>query len=132
MTNTKAISGRSSKIAEFLGVVLLLAGFGGVLSVAVLYGLPKMVHAKSENKLQQVGTLAMVKANCQRSLFHDDSVSALVMTSGYVVTVRGCVDAKPGTAVTEPKTVLTTDGRDVGKYWCVDDVCYERTDKDNN
>lgn len=65
-------------------------------------------------------------------MFHDDSVSVLVMTSGYEVTVSGCVNAQHGTAVMQPKTDLLTDGRDIGKYWCIDDVCYESTDKENN
>ncbi|WP_028715653.1 hypothetical protein [Pantoea ananatis] len=132
MTTSKMSDNRSSKIIEILRSLLLLAGFFGLLTVGVLYGLPMMLHAKSENKLQQIGSLAMVKNNCHGFFYHDDDVSVLVMTSGYVVTVSGCVNAKPGTAVMEPETTLLTDGRDIGKYWCVNDICYERTDKEKN
>jgi len=54
------------------------------------------------------------------------------MKGGEVVTVKGCIDAKPGTDVMQPKTDLTTDGRDIGRYWCIDYVCYERTDSEDN
>ncbi|WP_246874289.1 hypothetical protein [Pantoea ananatis] len=104
MTTSKVSDNRSSKIIEILRSLLLLAGFFGLLTVGVLYGLPMMLHAKSENKLQQIGSLAMVKNNCHGFFYHDDDVSVLVMTSGYVVTVSGCVNADPGTAVMEPIT----------------------------
>lgn len=55
---------KSAQVTEFMSALLLLAAFCGVLSVGVQYGLPMMVHAKSENKLQTVGTLSLVKAKC--------------------------------------------------------------------
>ena len=132
MTTRKVSNNRSSKNIEILLSLLLLAWFGGVLAVFELYVCPKIVHSRLADKQQQVGSLAMVKNNCHGFFSHDDDVSVLVLTSGYVVTVSGCVNAKPGTAVMEPKTTLLTDGRDIGKYWCVNDICYERTDKEND
>jgi hypothetical protein len=132
MKTSKVLSTRSSKIIEFLLSLLLPMVFCGLLSVLLLYVCPKIVHSVLADKQQQVGSLAMVKNNCHGFFSHDDDVSVLVLTSGYVVTVSGCVNADPGTAVMQPITTLTTDGRDIGKYWCVNDICYERTDKENN
>ncbi|MGP2417308.1 hypothetical protein ACTUSQ_24585 [Pantoea ananatis] len=132
MTTRKVSNNRSSKNIEILLSFLLLMVFCGVLSGLILYVCPKIVHSRLADKQQQVGSLAMVKNNCHGFFRHDDDVSVLVMTSGYVVTVSGCVNADPGTAVMEPITTLTTDPRDIGKYWCVNDICYERTDKENN
>ncbi|MBK5017319.1 hypothetical protein [Pantoea sp. S62] len=132
MTTSKVSNNRSSKNIEILLSFLLLMVFCGLLSVLILYVCPKIVYSRLADKQQQVGSLAMVKNNCRGFFYHDDDVSVLVMTSGYVVTVSGCVNADPGTAVMQPITTLTTDGRDIGKYWCVNDICYERTDKENN
>lgn len=132
MTTGKVLSNRSSKIIEILLSFLLLMFFCGLLAGLILYVCPKIVHSRLADKQQQVGSLAMVKNNCHGFFSHDDDVSVLVLTSGYVVTVSGCVNADPGTAVMEPITTLTTDGRDIGKYWCINDICYERTDKEND
>lgn len=132
MTTGKVLSNRSSKNIEILLSFLLLMFFGGLLAGLILYVCPKIVHSRLADKQQQVGSLAMVKNNCHGFFSHDDDVSVLVLTSGYVVTVSGCVNADPGTAVMEPITTLTTDGRDIGKYWCINDICYERTDKEND
>lgn len=132
MTTGKVLSNRSSKNIEILLSFLLLMFFCGLLAGLILYVCPKIVHSRLADKQQQVGSLAMVKNNCHGFFSHDDDVSVLVLTSGYVVTVSGCVNADPGTAVMEPITTLTTDGRDIGKYWCVNDICYERTDKEND
>ncbi|MCW1834114.1 hypothetical protein OLZ33_19220 [Pantoea ananatis] len=132
MTTRKLSNNRSSKNIEILLSFLLLMVFCGVLAGLILYVCPKIVHSRLADKQQQVGSLAMVKNNCHGFFRHDDDVSVLVMTSGYVVKVSGCVNADPGTAVMEPITTLTTDPRDIGKYWCVNDICYERTDKENN
>ncbi|MCW0309748.1 hypothetical protein [Pantoea ananatis] len=132
MTTGKVLSNRSSKNIEILLSFLLLMFFCGLLAGLILYVCPKIVHSRLADKQQQVGSLAMVKNNCHGFFSHDDDVSVLVLTSGYVVTVSGCVNADPGTAVMEPITTLTTDGRDIGKYWCINDICYERTDKEND
>ncbi|WP_019106291.1 hypothetical protein [Pantoea ananatis] len=132
MTTSKVSKKRSSKNTEILLSLLLPMVFCGLLAGLLLYVCPKIVHSRLADKQQQVGSLAMVKNNCHGFFSHDDDVSVLVLTSGYVVTVSGCVNAEPGTAVMEPITTLTTDGRDIGKYWCVNDICYERTDKENN
>ncbi|WP_432369533.1 hypothetical protein ACRPH4_23125 (plasmid) [Pantoea allii] len=132
MTTGKVLSNRSSKIIEILLSFLLLMFFCGLLAGLILYVCPKIVHSRLADKQQQVGSLAMVKNNCHGFFSHDVDVSVLVLTSGYVVTVSGCVNADPGTAVMEPITTLTTDGRDIGKYWCINDICYERTDKEND
>lgn len=132
MTTGKVLSNRSSKNIEILLSFLLLMFFCGLLAGLILYVCPKIVHSRLADKQQQVGSLAMVKNNCHGFFSHDDDVSVLVLTSGYVVTVSGCVNADPGTAVMEPITTLTADGRDIGKYWCINDICYERTDKEND
>ncbi|MCW0345844.1 hypothetical protein NB703_003937 [Pantoea ananatis] len=132
MTTSKVSKKRSSKNTEILLSLLLPMVFCGLLAGLLLYVCPKIVHSRLADKQQQVGSLAMVKNNCHGFFSHDDDVSVLVLTSGYVVTVSGCVNAEPGTTVMEPITTLTTDGRDIGKYWCVNDICYERTDKENN
>ncbi|WP_367144519.1 hypothetical protein [Pantoea stewartii] len=132
MKTSKVLDNRSSKNIEILLSFLALMVFCGLLAGLILYVCPKIVHSRLADKQQQVGSLAMVKNNCHGFFYHDDDVSVLVMTSGYVVTVSGCVNADPGTAVMETITTLTTDGRDIGKYWCVNDICYERTDKEKN
>ncbi|MGX9377422.1 hypothetical protein ACWXV6_21900 [Pantoea ananatis] len=130
MKTSKVLSNRSSKNIEILLSLLLPIVFCGLLAVLLLYVCPKIVHSRLADKQQQVGSLTMVKNNCHGFFSHDDDVSVLVLTSGYVVTVSGCVNAEPGTAVMEPKTSLLTDPQDIGKYWCVNDICYERTDKE--
>ncbi|WP_210510720.1 hypothetical protein [Pantoea ananatis] len=132
MTTGKVLNKRSSKRKEILLSYLVLMVFCGLLSGLILYECPKIVHSRLADKQQQVGSLAMVKNNCHGFFSHDDDVSVLVMTSGYVVTVSGCINADPGTAVMEPKTSFLTDPDDFGKYWCVNDICYERTDKEND
>ncbi|WP_410517844.1 hypothetical protein QNH99_23415 (plasmid) [Pantoea allii] len=75
--------------------------------------------------LREYGTLALVKSDCH---FFGDGLSVLILKSGEVATVGGCVRAEPGTAVQKPEYNLTLSGDKAARTWCIDGTCYYERD----
>ncbi|WP_210524010.1 hypothetical protein [Pantoea ananatis] len=105
-----------------LGLILFFFLFCVLKSATSGLGLTKY----RKGHLREYGTLALVKPDCH--FFGVDDLSVLVLKSGEVATVDGCVRAESGTAVQKPEYNLTLSGDEAARTWCIDGTCYFERD----
>lgn len=120
---TAGIKKTVSEITILILWLLLFLFLVWVLKSATSYlGLTKY----RKGHLREYGTLALVKPDCH--FFGNDDLSVLVLKSGEVATVDGCVRAEPGTVIQKPEYNLTLSGDEAAKTWCIDGTCYYERD----
>lgn len=119
---TGKTAGRQKTVSEIftllLGLILFFFLFWVLTSAMSGLGFSK--YRKGD--LREYGTLALVKPDCH--FFGGDDLSVLVLKSGEVATVDGCVRTEPGTAVQKPEYNLTLSGEEAARTWCIDGTCY--------
>lgn len=115
-------NGRQKKGSEITTLVI-----GLIFIFFVFWSLKSAISCLGFNKyrkghLREYSTLALVKSDCH--FFGGGELSVLVLKSGEVATVDGCVRAEPGTAFQKPEYNLTLSGDEAARTWCIDGTCY--------
>lgn len=119
-------AGRQRTVSEIFTLVpgLIFMFFVFLVLKPALSGLGFNKYRKG--LFREYGTLALVKSDCH--FLGGDGLSVLVLKSGEVATVDGCVRAEPGTVVQKPEYNLTLSGDEAARTWCIDGTCYYERD----